>query len=53
MREEYGLDVIQIVGFQDMEFKGSDGSQISGMKIYFTFEPENDEIRGVCADSAF
>lgn len=44
-------DIFTCVGMRDVEFKGSDGSDVSGMNIFFTYEDRN--IRGVGVEKVF
>ncbi len=40
-----------LVGMKDSDFKGSDGTQVSGVNLYFTYEDE--KVKGVATERVF
>lgn len=44
-------DEFTLVGIRDVSFKGSDGNQVDGMNLFFTFE--DDHIDGVGTEKIF
>lgn len=44
-------NVYTCVGTRMVDFKGSDGSQVNGMNLFFTYEDPN--IQGVGVDKVF
>lgn len=44
-------DVYTLVGMRNVNFKGSDGGQVEGVNLFFTFEDEH--INGVGTEKIF
>lgn len=40
-----------LVGMKDSDFMGSDGKQVNGVNLYFTYEDEN--VKGVATERVF
>lgn len=40
-----------LVGMKDSDFKGSDGKQVTGINLYFTYEDET--VKGVATERVF
>lgn len=45
------MAVYTCVGIREVNFKGSDGNQVSGLNLYFTCEDPN--VQGVLTDKVF
>lgn len=45
------MELMTIVGFRDMSFKGNDGSQVSGRQFFFTMK--DDQVTGLTAGKFF
>lgn len=45
--------IINIVGYQDLNFTAQDGKQIVGTKIWYTYDSENPYVKGQQCDNAY